>query len=224
MSEKTKYVAIGDIHGCARTLEALLKHIEIYQDREYVFVGDYIDRGPDSKWVVSQLIRFSETHKCAMLQGNHEFMMLDALFNNNYAGWEFNGGQATINSYKNENGEAFIPEDHMDFFRNTKLFYDTRDYFFVHAGLNPEMTIMDSIADPKQVEHFIWERSHLHTLRNKWEKTVVFGHTPRPEPIKGPNMIGIDTGCVYSKKRGMGKLTAVLLPETTFIQQESLDT
>ena len=224
MPEKKKYVAIGDIHGCARTLEAMLKHLEIYSDREYVFVGDYIDRGPDSKSVVEQLIGFSEDHRCVMLQGNHEFMMLDAIFNDNYSGWEINGGQATVSSYSNEKGEAFIPENHMDFYKSTKPFYDTPDYFFVHAGLNPDMTIKDSIADPEQIEHFIWERSHLHTLDNKWEKTVVFGHTPRPEPITGQNMIGIDTGCVYSKRRGMGKLTAVLLPEITFIQQESLDT
>jgi len=224
LSKEKKYVAIGDIHGCAKTLEALLKHLEIYNDRVFVFVGDYIDRGPDSKSVVDQLIQFSEEHQCVMLQGNHEYMMLDALFRNNYAGWELNGGQATINSYMDKNGEAFIPEEHMEFYQNTKLFYDTPDYFFVHAGLDPKMTVADSIADPDQTERFIWERSHLRTLGNKWEKTVVFGHTPRSEPIKGPNMIGIDTGCVYSKRRGLGNLTAVLLPEMTFIQQESLDT
>lgn len=224
MPENKKYIAIGDIHGCSKTLDALLKHLDIYNDREYIFVGDYIDRGPDSKAVVDQLLAFSQDHNCIMLQGNHEYMMLDALFHNNYAGWEMNGGQATINSYRDETGEAFIPEDHMQFYRDTQLFYDTPDYFFVHAGLDPDMTIIDSIADPEQIERFIWERSHLHTYKNKWEKTVVFGHTPRPEPITGPNMIGIDTGCVYSRKRGLGKLTAVLLPEVTFIQQESLDT
>ncbi len=223
MSDTTKYVAIGDIHGCSRTLKALLKHLEIYRDRIYVFVGDYIDRGPDSKDVVDQLIRFSSEYQCIMLQGNHEFMMLQALFHNDYANWERNGGGATIHSYLDEAGEAFIPEEHLSFYQKTQLFYDTPDYFFVHAGLDPDMTIADSIVDPEQMERFIWERDHLYRNVNRWEKTVVFGHTPRPEPIIGRNMIGIDTGCVFSQRRGLGKLTAVLLPEVTFIQQESLE-
>lgn len=217
-----KFVAIGDIHGCNQSMDALLNKLKEYKDRQFVFVGDYIDRGPDSKAVVDSLLQFRQEYNCVFLRGNHEQMMLDAYKENDASLWMMNGGRVTLDSYDTVFQDFDIPEDHLEFYRNTEMYYDTADYFFVHAGLSPARTIADSVNDESAVKDFLWERSHLNAFETPWEKTVVFGHTPRPHPIRKENMIGIDTGCVYDKM-GYGKLTAVLLPETEFIQQTCID-
>lgn len=217
-------VAIGDIHGCPETLLAMLDKLREYEDRTVVFVGDYIDRGPDSKKVVDILIDYKEERDCVFLRGNHEQMMLDALKTGNVSLWMMNGGRETLESYGADitMSQVSIPEDHLDFYEKTLMYYETSDYFFVHAGLSPANTIKQSLNDKEQVQEFLWERSHLNAVETPWEKTVVFGHTPRVHPINKDNMIGIDTGCVY-RSRGLGVLTAVLLPEEEFIQQKCID-
>ena len=217
-----KYIAIGDIHGCFHSMKALLEKLEPYYDRQFVFVGDYIDRGPGSKQVVDYLLDFREKVDCVFLRGNHEQMLLDAFHHNRKDLWFMNGGRATVESYEREGVEMKLPDSHIEFYENTRLYYDTEHYFFVHAGLSPARTIADSIKDKNEVQEFLWERSHLNAFETPWEKTVVFGHTPRPKPIQKENMIGIDTGCVFDRV-GYGKLTAVKLPEEEFLQQTAID-
>ncbi len=221
MSEQI-YVAIGDIHGCSKSLNGLLKKLEEYPDLTYVFVGDYIDRGPDSCGVVDRLIEFEKREKCIFLRGNHEQMLLDARFNDDMEMWLSNGGEPTLMSYGLSFSNLDFPDDHMEFYQNTKMYYDTEEYFFVHAGLPPDKTIEESLDNVSRIGAFLWERSHLNAHDTAWEKVLVFGHTPRPHPIRKHNMIGIDTGCVYDTME-YGKLTAVILPEQKFIQQVSLD-
>lgn len=218
-----QFVAIGDIHGCVRSLEAMLEKIEPYDDRTYVFVGDYIDRGPDSKGVVDLLLDFSKDRDCVMLRGNHEQMMLDAHESGDTSLWLMNGGDTTLKSYGADFNKLDLPYQHFHFYRNTYLYHDTPDYFFVHAGLPPDLTIEESLEDDSAIQSFLWTRSHLGVADNVWKKTVVFGHTPKPEPVIKQNMLGIDTGCVYQNLPNLGKLTAVLLPEQEFIFQECLD-
>jgi len=217
-----KFVAIGDIHGCVRTLEAMLKQLEEHNDRTFVFVGDYVDRGPDSRGVVDLILNFKEDHDCITLRGNHEQMLLDAVRSGDVSLWMMNGGQSTLNSYDNGPGELDLPDEHIEFFKSTRLFYDTPDYFFVHAGAPPYRKIADSKKDKEAPYHFLWDRSHLNALETAWEKKVVFGHTPRSHPIVKDKMLGIDTGCVY-RSLGYGKLTSILLPEEKFIKQICLD-
>jgi len=207
-----KIVAIGDVHGCARTLKAPI----------HLFVGDYIDRGPDSKEVVDFLLEVKNDRKTVFLRGNHEVMLLEALELGTSRNWMFNGGKTTLQSYGKDASVEDIPEGHLEFFKKTRLYYETDDYFFVHAGIPPTMSIEQSKADATVHDYFFWGREHLNAFGPPWEKTVVFGHTPQPFPIQQRGMIGIDTGCVYSRP-GLGKLTAVLLPEEKFIQQTSLD-
>lgn len=217
-----EFVAIGDIHGCPKTLNALLDSLKTYSNRKFIFVGDYIDRGPNSAEVVSSLIAFSAKHSCVFLRGNHEQMLLDVQNGNSIAQWSKNGGKMTIQSYMNENKKYELPYQHFHFYRNTRLFYESDSYVFVHGGLDPECSIAENIADESSHESFMWQRDHLHE-RNFWEKTVVFGHTPMSSPLVKNNMIGIDTGCVFKNLHGLGKLTAVLLPEVQFIQQDCID-
>ncbi len=136
--------------------------------------------------------------------------------------WLMNGGKSTLASYNATYDNLNIPEEHLEFYRDTKMYHDTENYFFVHAGLKPNKTIAESVKDEAAVGEFLWERSHLNAFDTAWEKTIVFGHTPRPHPIRKPKMLGIDTGCVYDSL-GYGKLTAVALPEQEFVQQICLD-
>ena len=219
---KLQYIAIGDIHGCLKSIEALWESIVENKDAKFIFVGDYIDRGPNSKGVIDFLIEAESERDCIFLRGNHEQMLLEAVENGLIDHWLINGGESTLLSYGDGLKISNIPEAHLNFFRKTELFLNAVDYFFSHAGAPPNMSIEKSIDTPEKHDYFLWGREHLNVLETSWEKTVVFGHTPRAFPIRKPRMLGIDTGCVYTED-GYGKLTAVLLPEEKFIEQKSLD-
>lgn len=217
-------VAIGDIHGCAASSKAMLQKLhEKYQDEPtYVFMGDYTDRGPHSRKVIEQLLAFNEDHECIFLRGNHDEMLLKAYEDNEWDLWLANGGDTTLRNYDSTPNNFNLPEDHHQFFRNTVLYWQTDDYFFVHGGISPDLTIRENLESDYERSQFLWQRDHIYIHRNQWEKTVVFAHTPVKQPIMEENMIGIDTGCVY-KDRGYGILTALVLPEMEFIEQECLD-
>ncbi len=216
------YIAIGDIHGCLDPLQRLLQTLNPKPTDTLVFLGDYVDRGPNSKGVIDYLIELKKTYTCVFLLGNHEVLMLDYL-----AGlltiddWERNGGVATLDSYTDD-GTLHIPDAHLDFLKACLPYYDTPDYFFVHGGLKPFRTIADNLQKMTKLE-LVWERSHLddfvlNAQDYKWEKTVVCGHTPIPRPIVLDKLIAIDTGCVYNQHSQLGRLTAISLPEKHITQ------
>ncbi|MCH8124051.1 MAG: serine/threonine protein phosphatase [Bacteroidetes bacterium] len=209
-------IAIGDIHGCARTLDGLLKILDVQSDDHLIFIGDYIDRGPDSKGVIDRLIALREERTCTFLRGNHEDLFLGYLDDGEYDIFAINGGIATLSSYMDPGGEMVIPQEHIDFVRNTEFYLDTEDFFFVHAGLRPDMTIAENMEEDNH-DVYLWERSHLKTETLLWEKTVVCGHTPVPEVVNKEQLINIDTGCVYHTHPAMGFLTAVSLPDRRFV-------
>lgn len=209
-------IAIGDIHGCARTLDALLKLLETQTEDHLIFIGDYMDRGPDSKGVIERLLALKEERPCTFLRGNHEDLFLGYLDDGEYDIFAINGGISTLSSYLDQGGDMEIPQEHVDFIRNTELYYETEEFFFVHAGLRPDMTVAENVAE-NNAEVFLWERSHLKADHLPWEKTVVCGHTPVPEVVNKRQLINIDTGCVYHTHPAMGFLTAVALPERRFV-------
>lgn len=212
-------IAIGDIHGCASTLDEMLGRLAVTGDDHLVFIGDYIDRGPASSQVIDRLLALREEVPCTFLRGNHEKFMLDFLDHGELDLWNANGGMTTLRSYLDEDRRLYIPEAHADFVRETQLFHDTPDFFFVHAGLDPDLSIAQNVRQHDE-EVFLWERNHIEATHLAWEKPVVCGHTPRPEPINRELLIGIDTGCVYHTRPSLGRLTAVRLPEREFVQVE----
>lgn len=223
MAGSAEIIAIGDIHGCAVTLQSLLKKLKsMYGTKPtYVFLGDYTDRGPRSREVVQYLLKFQKSHTCIFLRGNHDQMLLDAYEKNDWSLWLHNGGGSTLRSYDSHPEDFTLPEAHYKFFKDTCYYWETDQYLFVHAGLDPGKTVKENLknGDP---EEFMWKRDHIKISHNEWEKTVVFGHTPMNEPIAENQMVGIDTGCVYNKN-GYLHLTAVSLPEMKFIQQKNID-
>ncbi|MEZ4700577.1 MAG: metallophosphoesterase family protein [Rhodothermales bacterium] len=211
-------IAIGDIHGCAKTLDALLEQLSPREDDHLVFIGDYIDRGPDTRGVIDRLLELDQTHTCTFLRGNHEVFLLNHFDGNRHDDevWYLNGGRQTMKSYVGGSGRDELPESHLTFIRNTKLYLDTPDFFFVHAGLQPHLSVAENLRHPSE-KTFLWDRSHFSARFLAWEKAVVCGHTPHPEPINHQQLISIDTGCVYYMYPGMGRLCAVRLPQREFV-------
>lgn len=206
------YIAIGDIHGCYNSLVNLLERIQPSKEDTVVFIGDYIDRGPNTKSVIDYLLEYKEDHACVFLRGNHEEMFLDYLAGDRSGIWESNGGVETLESYWALSSNSKIPQAHIDFIESTQLYLETDEFLFVHAGINPHFSIAENLELFDQ-DVFLWERSHLRNGSKLWEKTVVCGHTPQAQTLFKENLICIDTGCVFSHIPHLGNMTAIRLPE-----------
>jgi serine/threonine protein phosphatase 1 len=208
--------AIGDIHGCAEELKALLAKLKITKNDTVVFLGDYVDRGPDTRGVVDTILKLSKTCNVVALKGNHEAMFLDFLERPDSPGagiFILNGGGATLANYTHEDGSIEIPDEHMDFYRNLKLSYQTDKYFFVHAGV-PDQPL-STLNDKEHEMAMLWSRHPFLGSDYSWEKLVIHGHTPVTEVELRKNRINLDTGCVYD-----GKLTAIELSSTELSSTE----
>ena len=208
---------IGDIHGCLHKLLTLLERIPAKWDNDkLIFLGDYIDRGQDSKGVIDCLVGLSKKYpdNLEFLMGNHERMFLDFLTNpdNQYALYLSFGGQATIQSYGlspsvQGQGLDILPAQHANFFNNLKMFSENEEFFFVHAGVKPGVPLSEQKDDD-----MLWIRHEFINSDYDWGKRIVFGHTPFDAPYLKKNMIGIDTGAVYG-----GRLCCLVIPEIEFI-------
>lgn len=215
--------AIGDIHGCLAELTRLIEAIradcrDFAGDTHLVFVGDFVDRGPDSAGVLELMV--SEDlpgHSRRFLMGNHEEAMLEVIDGDaeSISGWLRYGGAQTLESYGIGRGEIYrlgidlptrirevVPQAHVDFLRRLEDQVRIGDYLFVHAGIRPGTPLDEQ------------ERFDLRWIRNEFlddDETdhgvmVVHGHTIASEPEVRRNRIGIDTGCFSS-----GCLTALVL-------------
>lgn len=206
-----KIFAVGDIHGCLDKLVSLMAIIDIdLKKHTLVFIGDYIDRGPDSKEVVDYLIDLGQrADRVVFLKGNHELMLEDYLSGADRLTFLYNGGEATLNSYMKNTGQLEanpIPPQHLEFFDNLRLYYETEDYIFVHGGLKANIPL-----DEQDERDMLWIRDEFIYTDFDFGKRVIFGHTPFREPLILDNKIGIDTGAVYGNK-----LTCVELPAVRF--------
>jgi serine/threonine protein phosphatase 1 len=203
--------AISDIHGCANELRNAFAAIDHHLSRAkptralHVFLGDYIDRGPQSAQAVDLLIERSKHYECIFLKGNHEAMLFDLLRDPKlFDGWKQYGGLPTLISYgltppakpdveKQKLLVAAlartIPRHHRHFFNSLKPSYSLGDFFFAHAGVRPGVPL----AQQKQ-QDLLWIRDEFLLSKANFGKFVVHGHTPVPKPDLRPNRINIDTG------------------------------
>lgn len=210
-----RLLAMGDIHGCHHMLMKLLERIAFDPATDtLVFVGDYIDRGPDSRKVIDTLINLrASCPNLVCLKGNHEAMLLNYYLDGRGEQQFFlNGGLATLDSYgispADTRAGRGLPEDHLQFLRGLPLFHEAEDYLFVHAGLRPGVHLADQSS-----EDLLWIRYEFMDSEEDFGRTVVFGHTPLRDPLIESNKIGIDTGAVYG-----GRLTCIELHGRTIHQ------
>lgn len=211
-----KIFAVGDIHGCISNLKGIMNMIDIDAENDtLIFIGDYIDRGPNPKGVVDFVLQLRRSiNHVICLMGNHEQMFLDYINDGDVYKEMFliNGGDYTISSYGVVKTAGKIrvdvPENHMEFFTSLLPYHETEDYIFVHAGLKPAIPL-----EKQDIEDLIWIRHEFINSTYDFGKIVVFGHTPLRQPLINENKIGIDTGAVYG-----GKLTCVELPEKKIYQ------
>ena len=215
-----RYV-IGDIHGCVAELSRLIESLPLAKGDQVIFLGDYIDRGPDSCRVISYLLGLRQT--CGFidfvfLKGNHEDMLLSYLGYSGQHGEMFlaNGGKSTLASYglnpdeaTAENASAAMPSEHLDFFQTLAHCHATDSFFCVHAGINPQKTLAEQTD-----EEFFWIRNTFIYRSHSLPYTVLFGHTPQPTVFFDlPYKVGLDTGLVYGNM-----LTCLELDEKVLFQ------
>jgi serine/threonine protein phosphatase 1 len=198
-----RLIAIGDIHGCRTALEKLLEAIDPTGDDTIVTLGDYIDRGPDSRGVIDTLIDLGDRTQLVGILGNHEEMMMEVLHHGgSHHAWLRYGGVETLDSYGFDGDLNFLPKEHQDFLESLGDYYSSGDFFFTHAAYDPEIALED-----QEIEMLRWysltkgiPAAHQNGL------TAVVGHTANRdgEIFDADHLICLDTYCY-----GGGWLTAM---------------
>jgi Calcineurin-like phosphoesterase len=211
-----KIFAIGDIHGCYDKLRTLMERLPYDPDQDtLVFLGDYIDRGGRSREVLAYICDLQlKAKKIIMLIGNHEHLMLEYHRTGDPALLPFLrhlGIDATLNSYGVDSPNSlqdmlFLPEAHWKLFHTLLPYWETENYIFVHAGLEPHLPLAQ-----QNLSILCESRSSFLTEDHDYGKLVIFGHTPFDMPFVTSTRIGIDTGAVYGNL-----LTALELPGFVF--------
>ncbi len=220
----TRIYAIGDVHGRADLLGSLQDLIAKDAGRApesrkvVVYLGDYVDRGPDSAGVIDRLINgpLADLEQ-VFLMGNHEEFFMEFLDNPEVGTvWIKNGGDATLASYGIKGAKhcsardlgvlskslnEMLPDEHLEFLKGLSVSHRERDYLFVHAGIRPGVPL-----DRQCEDDMLWIREPFLGSSDEHEVVVVHGHTPVDEAEVHNNRIAIDTGAVWS-----GCLTAAVL-------------
>jgi serine/threonine protein phosphatase 1 len=217
--------AVGDIHGRADLLAMVFEAIDHdiahddaaghgARDIVEIYLGDYVDRGPQSRLVIDMLIERRHDHHAVCIAGNHEAVFFGLLRGEGaYADWAPLGGRETVLSYGLTPGDlaamapaeqlaaltAAVPEDHRRFFASLVLNRVVGPYTFVHAGIRPGVPIEEQSA-----RDLMWIRRDFIDKDVALDTIVVHGHTPMPEPDFRPYRINIDTGAYAS-----GRLTCL---------------
>lgn len=211
---EARLLAIGDIHGAIGALLRLLQRLRPGPDDTLIFLGDYIDRGEDSRSVLDYLMKLEQSYRCIFLRGNHEDMLLAAYEGGEaeWALWLSNGGITTLRDFD----LTLPPPRYIQWLRRLSLFHETETHYFVHAGLRPGGPPSAS-TDMER----LWIREPFLSSDYDWGKRIVFGHTVHfGSPLVQPNKIGIDTGACL---RGRGKLTGLVLPGNRFVFSKGRD-
>lgn len=216
---KSIICAVGDVHGRLDLLEQLYAMIAAHpvveraERRVLLHLGDYVDRGPDSKGVIDRVRKGQCGFESISLMGNHEALMLDFLDGKSDAEWwvrDGMGGTEALQSFGIDPqtasrdlkaAKAKIGEETMAWLRALRSFYAEGGYFFVHAGVKPGVPLPQQRA-----EDLIWIRKEFTESSRDFGARVVHGHSPSRAPEIKRNRVGIDTGAVWT-----GHLTAALI-------------
>lgn len=215
--------AIGDIHGCHQTFaKLLLDEIQLRKSDEIYCLGDYVDRGPDSKGVVDLILELRKAgHRIHTLRGNHEQLMMESdMSPERFEHWWQNGGDTTLSSF-HANRYGDIDPMYRDFFSRTKYVIEKGKYIFVHAGLDFRD---EDIFENK--EAMLWIRDFEVDEQKLGERMLIHGHSPRTTEVilaqKG-NVRNIDGGCCYPHRPGQGNLFALEVRSKEYLFVKNVD-
>lgn len=208
-------IVVGDIHGCFKTLMALVKKMP---DKQLIAVGDLIDRGPQSKEVINFFIK--NNHYSVM--GNHEDMMTDI---NARRLWLANGGINTLRSYESGNGNYVDElEIHEDWVEKLPLIIEYKNFIISHSAVFHCWNVDQQSTD--FIENALWCRNFLGLENTLPEGSVnIFGHSPVEKVLREKNFINIDCGCVFKRNNysRLGTLVAYDMDTDIFYEQENIE-
>jgi serine/threonine protein phosphatase 1 len=211
--------AIGDVHGHVDKLRKLIERCREHADgrpMRIVLIGDYIDRGPDSKDVIGELnqLQRARPFEVICLRGNHEADMLACARGGDASQWLSNGGMQTLASYGASHPRD-IPPTHLDWIAALPLTYDDGRRLFVHAGVNPNLPL-----NAQSEVDLLLIREPFLSHQEQFDRLIVHGHTPTSSrrPDNRPNRVNIDTGAGYG-----GPLTAAVFSESNTLPIEFLN-
>lgn len=222
--------AIGDVHGCNKTLQALLKTLDLRPGDAVVFLGDLLDRGPDSKGVVDTIWRLRDTGiETVCLRGNHEQMLLEAQTGPEaLAYWYSAGGQQTLESFGTKTLDG-IPPPYLDFFAQMPFWHETKGYLCVHGGVD------FSQDDPfASLDTLLWMRNWYDRIAydRLGPRIILHGHTPvglrhiqeQHLNLDTTRYLNLDNGCVYARRykrtSDVGRLMAFGLESRELLWQQ----
>lgn len=210
LTMKRRTIAIGDIHGCSRALAVLIEAVRPTPADTVVPLGDFVDRGPDSRGVIDRLIDLGRRCRLVPILGNHEQMLLDAWDRRSLDEWTTPGiytwiaagGMATLDSYGPTAILDDLPEDHLRFLRDCYPYFEDDTHLFVHANYQPDLDLSKQTTLMLRWESLRDFRPSVH----RSGKTAVVGHTPQKsgEVLDLGHLKCIDTHCY-----GGGWLTAL---------------
>lgn len=228
LPEGVRIYAVGDVHGRADLLDQVFARIDTHLAAHpiarpvQVLVGDYIDRGPDSRGVLDRLIKRANSNAMVLLKGNHETFVLEFLRNPSMLqSWSQMGGLQTLMSYgltPSLNADALtqkelaialqavLPESHLTFLGSLQSSFGCGDFFFVHAGIRPRIPLAE-----QREEDLLWIRDEFLLYEEQFGKIIVHGHTPVREVDIRPNRINIDTGAYAT-----GRLSCLVIQDEIF--------
>ena len=210
IDERSVIYVVGDIHGRSDLLDRVFKAIDrnrrLDPDKRAleIYLGDYVDRGPDSAGVIARLRRRASERPVRLLLGNHEAMFMDFLRGNSERNWLENGGAATALSYGVDARrvpdllEALtraVPPEDLVFLNALRPSFRYGPYFFVHAGIRPNRPF-----EKQSLDDLIWIRKEFLDHTGSFGPIVVHGHTPTAEPDFRPNRINLDTGAFATNR------------------------
>jgi len=211
--------AITDIHGCPKTFDALLDQIQFTTADELFLLGDYVDRGPDSKAVIDKIFQLqADGYRLRLIRGNHEQGMLDSKYDRNVrANWMSWGGRETLASFGVYEGLGTsivdVPDPYWDFLNAAEYVTESDNYILVHAGLN-----FDSQDPLMDFHNCLWIRKWYQSINYDWlgDRIIVHGHTPIDKSamlaqlsnVETQQYLDIDNGCYLIQHEERGQLCA----------------
>lgn len=222
MSTARRIFAIGDIHGCNARLTMLLERLPLDLEQDaLVFLGDYVNRGPDSRGVIETLLDLrSRCPRAVFLMGNHEEMLLEYAADGDIDRLRLlheMGVEATLASYgaamRDLQGLSFLPDSHREFLGSLRMSWASGPYLFVHADACPLAGDAGTArkGHTPAADQLLASRRLAGETPTGSDQLVIFGHTAFATPLVRPDRIGIDTGAVYGNM-----LTALELPAMRF--------